>query len=106
LTSTSAIACNGSTAQANRGFGPQTKAAGTADNVPVIDMTVLTASALHQPWPLPERRRLHIDHEQAGLVLLQRSHAFRGSRRSSDRPRPPPQALKDQNIPLAAYLLN
>jgi lysophospholipase L1-like esterase len=41
-TSTSGQSCSGSTNVPNRGFGPETKAAGTADNVPVIDLTQLS----------------------------------------------------------------
>jgi lysophospholipase L1-like esterase len=44
LTSMSGLQCSGSTAQPNRAFGPETKAAGAADNVPVIDATVLSAA--------------------------------------------------------------
>jgi lysophospholipase L1-like esterase len=41
-TPTSGQKCSGSTNVANRGFGPETKAAGTASNVPVIDLTQLS----------------------------------------------------------------
>jgi lysophospholipase L1-like esterase len=44
LTSTDAIICNGNSVTQNRGFGPETKAAGMASNVPVIDLTALTAT--------------------------------------------------------------
>ena len=44
LTSMSGLQCSGSTAQPNRAFGPETKAAGAADNVEVIDMTVISAA--------------------------------------------------------------
>jgi lysophospholipase L1-like esterase len=43
-TSTSGQSCSGSTNVANRGFGPETMAAGTADNVPVIDLTTLSVA--------------------------------------------------------------
>jgi lysophospholipase L1-like esterase len=43
-TSTSGQSCSGSTNVANRGFGPETKAAGTADNVPVIDLLTLSVA--------------------------------------------------------------
>jgi lysophospholipase L1-like esterase len=43
-TSTSGQSCSGSTNVANRGFGPETKAAGTADNVPVVDLTTLSVA--------------------------------------------------------------
>jgi len=105
LTSTSAIACNGSTAQANRGFGPQTKAAGTADNVPVIDMTVLTANLYTSVGLCPNSGDYtsttskvgqffcndHTHFEAAGALQIAQTAA---------------QALKDQGIGLAAYLKN
>ena len=43
-TSTSGQSCSGSTNVANRGFGPETKAAGAADNVPVIDLLTLSVA--------------------------------------------------------------
>ena len=105
LPSTSAIACNGSTAQANRGFGPQTKAAGTADNVPVIDMTVLTANLYTSVGLCPNSGDYtsttskvgqffcndHTHFEAAGALQIAQTAA---------------QALKDQGIGLAAYLKN
>jgi lysophospholipase L1-like esterase len=43
-TSTSGQSCSGSTNVANRAFGPETKAAGAADNVPVIDLLTLSVA--------------------------------------------------------------
>jgi lysophospholipase L1-like esterase len=43
-TPTSGQSCSGSTNVANRGFGTETKAAGTADNVPVVDLTTLSVA--------------------------------------------------------------
>jgi lysophospholipase L1-like esterase len=42
LTPTDAIACSGSTVTENRGFLAETKAAATADNVPLIDLNQLS----------------------------------------------------------------
>jgi lysophospholipase L1-like esterase len=43
-TSTSGQQCSGSTNTPNRAFGPETKAAGAADNVPVIDLLTLSVA--------------------------------------------------------------
>ena len=43
-TSTSGQRCSGSTNTPNRAFGPETKAAGAADNVPVIDLLTLSVA--------------------------------------------------------------
>jgi lysophospholipase L1-like esterase len=43
-TSTSGQSCSGSTNVPNRGFGPETMAAGTADSVPVVDLTTLSVA--------------------------------------------------------------
>jgi lysophospholipase L1-like esterase len=92
-TSTSGQSCSGSTNQPNRGFGPETKAAGTADNVPVIDLTTLSVALYNSLKLCPGGSTTfwfdgtHFKTEGAtqvaGVVA---------------------QALKDQNIGLAAYL--
>jgi len=43
-TPTSGQSCSGSTNVPNRAFGPETKAAGLANNVPVIDLTTLSVA--------------------------------------------------------------
>ena len=105
LTSTSAIACNGSTAQANRGFGPQTKAAGTADNVPVIDMTVLTAALYTSLGLCPNSSDYTSTTSKVGLFFCNDLTHFEAAG-ALQIAKTAAQALKDQNIPLAAYLLN
>jgi len=105
LTSTSAIACNGSTAQANRGFGPQTKAAGTADNVPVIDMTVLTAALYTSLGLCPNSNDYTSTTSKLGLFFCN-DHTHFEAAGALQIAKTAAQALKDQNIPLAAYLLN
>jgi lysophospholipase L1-like esterase len=92
-TSTSGQSCSGSTNVANRGFGPETKAAGTADNVPVVDLTTLSVALYNSLKLCPGGSSTfwfdgtHFKAEGAtqvaGVVA---------------------QALKDQGIGLAAYL--
>ena len=92
-TSTSGQSCSGSSNVANRAFGPETKAAGTADNVPVVDLTTLSVALYNSLKLCPGGSSTfwfdgtHFKTEGAtkvaGVVA---------------------QALKDQNIGLAAYL--
>jgi lysophospholipase L1-like esterase len=103
LTSTSAIACSGSSASANRGFGSQTKAAGTANSVPVIDLTTLSAQFYTSQGLCPNNSDYtsttsavgqffcedHTHFEAAGAVKIAGVVA---------------KAIKDQGIGLAAYL--
>ena len=105
LTSTSAIACNGATAQANRGFGPQTKAAGTADNVPVIDMTVLTAALYTSLGLCPNSSDYTSTTSKVGLFFCN-DHTHFEAAGALQIAKTAAQALKDQSIPLASYLLN
>jgi lysophospholipase L1-like esterase len=105
LTSTSAIACNGSTAQANRGFGPQTKATGTADNVPVIDMTVLTAALYTSAGLCPNSNDYTSTTSKVGLFFCN-DHTHFEAAGALQVAKTAAQALKDQNIPLASYLVN
>ncbi len=105
LTSTSAIECNGATAQADRGFGPQTKAAGTADNVPVIDMTVLTAALYTSLGLCPNAGDYTSTTSKLGLFFCN-DHTHFEAAGALQIAKTAAQALKDQNIPLAAYLLN
>jgi lysophospholipase L1-like esterase len=105
LTSTSAVACNGATAQANRGFGPQTKAAGTADNVPVIDMTVLSAALYTSAGLCPNNNDYSSTTSKVGLFFCN-DHTHFEAAGALQIAKTAAQALKDQNIPLAAYLVN
>jgi lysophospholipase L1-like esterase len=105
LTSTSAIQCSGATAQPDRGFGTETKAAGAADSVPVIDMTVLTANLYTSLGLCPNNADYtsttskvgqffcndHTHFEAAGALQIAKTAA---------------KALKDQGIGLASYLVN
>jgi hypothetical protein len=103
LTSTDAIICAGNTVTLNRGFGPQTNAAGVASNVPVIDLTVLTAAFCTSLGFCPNDASFtstttalgkffcddHAHFEVAGAVQIAGVVA---------------KALRDQNIGLAKYL--
>jgi len=92
-TPTSGQSCQGSTNVANRGFGPETKAAGTADNVPVVDLTTLSVALYNSLKLCPsgsatfwfDGTHFKTDGatQVAGVVA---------------------QAIKDQGIGLAAYL--
>ena len=102
LTSMSGLQCSGSTAQPNRAFGPETKAAGAADNVEVIDMTVISATLYTSLGLCPSsgvtsgasgaffcNDTTHF--EKAGALQIAQAVA---------------KALKDQGIGLGAYVVN
>ena len=102
LTSMSGLQCSGSTAQPNRAFGPETKAAGAADNVEVIDMTVISAALYTSLGLCPSsgvtsgasgaffcNDTTHF--EKAGALQIAQAVA---------------KALKDQGIGLGAYVVN
>jgi lysophospholipase L1-like esterase len=103
LTSTSAIECNGATATPDRGFGPETKAAGTADNVPVIDMTVLTATLYTSLGLCPNAGDYTSTTSKLGLFFCNDHTHFEvaGALQIAG---VAAQAIKNQNIPLAVYL--
>jgi lysophospholipase L1-like esterase len=92
-TSTSGQSCSGSTNMPNRGFGPETKAAALANNVPVIDLTQLSTDLYNSLQLCPAGSATfwfdgtHFKTEGATKVAAVVA-----------------QALKDQNIGLAAYL--
>ena len=102
LTSMSGLQCSGSTAQPNRAFGPETKAAGAADNVEVIDMTTISAALYTSLGLCPSsgtssgasgaffcNDTTHF--EQAGALQIAKAVG---------------KALKDQGIGLGAYVIN
>jgi lysophospholipase L1-like esterase len=92
-TSTSGQSCSGSTNVANRGFGPETKAAAATANVPVIDLTQLSVNLYNSLKLCPngsttfwfDGTHFKTDGatQVAGVVA---------------------QAIKDQGIGLAAYV--
>ena len=103
LTSTSAIACSGSTAQANRGFGTQTKAAGIENDVPVIDLTVLTALYYTSIGLCPNSGDYTSTTSAVGKFFCE-DHTHFESAGASQVAGVVAKALKDQGIGLAAYL--
>jgi lysophospholipase L1-like esterase len=92
-TSTSGQSCSGSTNVANRGFGPETKAAGTADNVPVVDLTTLSVALYNSLKLCP-----------GGSTTFWFDGTHFRTEGATDVAGVVAQALKDQGIGLAAYL--
>jgi lysophospholipase L1-like esterase len=103
LTSTSAIACSGGTAQANRGFGTQTKAAGTENNVPVIDLTVLSAQYYTAIGLCPNASDYASTTSAVGQFFCE-DHTHFEAAGAAKIASVVAKALKDQGIGLAAYL--
>jgi lysophospholipase L1-like esterase len=103
LTSTSAIACSGSTAQANRGFGTQTKAAGTANDVPVIDLTTLSAQCYTSVGLCPNSSDYTSTTSAVGKFFCD-DHTHFEAVGAAQIASVVAKALKDQGIGLAAYL--
>jgi lysophospholipase L1-like esterase len=103
LTSTSYMQCTGATVTPNRGFGPETKAAGTANGVPVIDLTTLSASLYTTLGLCPNDGNFASTTEPVGLFFCNDHTHFEvaGATKIAG---VVAQALRDQNIPLAAYL--
>jgi lysophospholipase L1-like esterase len=104
LTSTSGLQCSGSTAQPNRSFGPETKAAGAADNVVVIDMTTLTAALYTKLGLCPNNGDMTAATPAGDFFCNDTTHfspagALQIAQTAA-------QALKDQGVGLAAYLVN
>ena len=103
LTSTSYMQCTGTKVTPNRGFGPQTKAAAAANNAPLIDLMTLSADLYTTLGLCPNAGDFtsttsavgkffcddHTHFETAGAVQVAGVVV---------------QALRDQNIGLAAYL--
>ena len=102
LTSMSGLQCSGSTAQPNRAFGPETKAAGAADNVPVIDATVLSAALYTSLGLCPSSG---VTSGASGAFFCNDTTHFEkaGALQIAQMVG---KALKDQGIGLAAYLAN
>jgi len=101
LTPTAAITCSGSTAVGNRGFLTETFAAGTANNVPVIDLHKLSYTLYNALGLCPNNGDYttgavgaffcndHTHFEAAGAVQIAGLVA---------------KAIRDQGIALASYL--
>ncbi|MDP9037613.1 MAG: hypothetical protein M3O50_22680 [Myxococcota bacterium] len=107
LTSTNAIICGaGSTVPPNRAFGPETKAAGMANGVPVIDLTTLTAAFYTTKGFCPNAGDVATTYTATtpiGLFFCQ-DHTHFEMAGASEIAGVVAKALRDQGIGLAAYL--
>ena len=103
LTSTSMMACTGATVTPNRPFGPETKAAGTSNGVPVIDLTTLSANLFTTLALCPNDLNFMSTTEPVGLFFCD-DHTHFEAAGAKQIAGVVAQALKDQNIGLAAYL--
>jgi lysophospholipase L1-like esterase len=102
LTSTNAIICSGATIPLNRGFGPQTKAAGMANGVTVIDLTQLTSEYYAALGLCPNDGNYNSTTTLLGQLFCDHTHTkAAGAVRTAS---VVAKALRDQAIPLAAYL--
>lgn len=103
LTSTSAMMCTGSMVSPNRGYGPQTKAAATANNVPIIDLTVLSA-ALYTSLGLCPNDSNYTSTTTALGKFFCNDHTHFEAAGAAQIAAVVSKALRDQSIGLAAYL--
>ncbi len=107
LTSTNAVICGvGSMVPPNRAFGPETKAAGMANGVPVIDLTTLTAAFYTSKGFCPNAGDVATTYTATtpiGLFFCQ-DHTHFEMAGASQIAGVVAKALRDQNIGLAAYL--
>jgi lysophospholipase L1-like esterase len=103
LTSTSSMDCTGSMVNPNRGFGPETMAAGTANGVPVIDLTKLSAALYTSLGFCPNSSSFTDETTPVGKFMCDDHTHFEASG-ASQIAGVVAKALRDQNIGLAAYL--
>jgi lysophospholipase L1-like esterase len=103
VTSTSMMQCTGNAVMPNRGFGPETKAAGMANNVPVIDLTQLSAALYTTLGLCPNSGDFTSTTSAVGKFFCD-DHTHFESAGASQIAGVVAKALRDQNIPLAAYL--
>jgi lysophospholipase L1-like esterase len=103
LTSTSSMDCMGAMVNPNRGFGPTTTAAGTANGVPVIDLTKLSAALYTSLGFCPNSGSFSDESTPVGKFFCD-DHTHFEAAGASQVAGVVAQALKDQNIGLAAYL--
>jgi hypothetical protein len=87
----------------NRGFGPETKAAGMANGVPVIDLTQLSADLYTTLGLCPNSGDFTSTTSAVGKFFCD-DHTHFESAGASQIAGVVAKALRDQNIPLAAYL--
>jgi lysophospholipase L1-like esterase len=103
LTSTSYMQCTGATVKPDRGFGPQTKAAGVANGVPVIDLTTLSANLYTTLALCPNDGDFTSTTSPVGLFFCD-DHTHFEAAGAVKIAGVVAQALRDQGIGLAAYL--
>ncbi|HEX7599142.1 MAG TPA: class II glutamine amidotransferase, partial [Polyangia bacterium] len=100
------IACSGSTASSTtRGFGSETKAAGAANNVPVIDLTKLSADLYTTSGLCPNNADYTSTTSKVGQFFCD-DHTHFEALGAKQIAQMVAKALKDQSIGLAAYLKN
>jgi len=101
LTSTAAITCSGSTATTNRGFITETFAAGTANNVPVIDLQKLSVALYNSLKFCPNNG----DYTTGALgAFFCNDHTHFETEGARQIAGVVATALKNQGIPVASYL--
>ena len=103
LTSTSYMQCTGAAVTANRGFGPTTKAAAAANNVPIIDLTQLSAALYTSLGLCPGALDFTSTTSAVGKFFCN-DHTHFESAGASQIAGVVAKALRDQNIGLADYL--
>ncbi|HVY38618.1 MAG TPA: carbohydrate esterase [Polyangia bacterium] len=103
LTSTDAIICSGGTATLDRAFGPQTRAAATASGAAFIDLTQLTADLYTQLEFCPNDGNYTSTTSALGKFFCA-DHTHFEAAGAAQIASVVAKALRDQNIPLAAYL--
>lgn len=103
LTSTSYIECSGQTATANRGFRAETKAAGTANDVPVIDMSALSAALYTKAGLCPNSGDYTSTTSKVGVFFCN-DHTHFAEPGAIEIARVATTAVKDQGIGLASYI--
>ncbi|MES1204957.1 MAG: SGNH/GDSL hydrolase family protein [Pseudomonadota bacterium] len=103
LTSTSSMDCTGSMVNPNRGFGPVTKAAGTENDVPVIDLTKISADLYTSLGFCPNASSGFSGSTPVGLFFCD-DHTHFEAAGAAKVAGAVAKALRDQSIPLAAYL--
>ncbi len=103
LTSTSYMNCSGSMVTPNRGFGPETKAAGIAAGVPVIDLTALSAALYTSLALCPNDGNFLSTTTPVGKFFCN-DHTHFEAAGASQIAGVVAKALRDQHIGLAAYL--
>lgn len=102
MTSTAEMACTGNAVMVNRGFQAETLAAATAANVPIIQLTALTAALYTSLGFCPTDNNFASTTTDVGKFFCDHTHfEATGAVQIAG---VVAKALKDQNIALAAYL--